>query len=90
VRIQRELLFAIFREVLDRAAQERGALKIFIRLSRRGETQELAIYHDGDSVIAIGARDDALRRLVYQARAMGNQVEIRPRQRGRLQVICRW
>jgi hypothetical protein len=89
-RTQRELLYAIVQEVLDRAARERGAHKIRIRLSVHGPLQELAIYHDGDSITVIGARDDALRRLIYQARALGNQLEIRPRKRSRLQVICRW
>jgi hypothetical protein len=48
-RVQRELLYSLIREVIERAARDRGAREMTVELSRHRERHQLAIYHDGDT-----------------------------------------
>jgi MEDS: MEthanogen/methylotroph, DcmR Sensory domain len=89
-RMQRELLYAIAREVIDRAVRQGGSKQIRVKLSRNAAWRKLAIYHDGDCLVAIGADDDAIRRLVYQSRALGAQLRVGAKPRSNLQLVCRW
>lgn len=89
-RIQRELLYALVREVVDRAVRERSAKEIVLKVSRRGRYQKLSISHDGEDLVPMGARDDGLRRLIYQVRALGGILEVHPKKSDTLQFVCRW
>jgi signal transduction histidine kinase len=89
-RVQRELLYAIAREVIDRAVSRGGSKHIRVKLSRHAARRKLAIYHDGDCLVAIGADDDSIRRLIYQSRALGAKLQVGPKPGSSLQLVCRW
>jgi len=89
-RVQRELLYSLIREVIERAARDRGARAMTVELSRHRERHQLAIYHDGDRVVVLGSHDDRLRRLIYQVRTLGATVDVRPRSNAGPQLLCRW
>lgn len=89
-RMRRELLYAIVRAVIDRAVRHGGSTRIRVKLSRRAAWNKLAIHHDGDSLVAIGAEDDLIRRLAYQSRALGAKLLVGPKPGSNLQLVCRW
>jgi len=89
-RVQRELLYSLIREVIERAARDRGAREMTVELSRHRERHQLAIYHDGDRVVVLGSHDDRLRQLIYQVRTLGATVDVRPRSNAGPQLLCRW
>ena len=89
-RTRRELLFVIVREIIERAASEHGAERIDIKLESGAAGSQLTLSHGGDNMALLGSRDNPLRRLLYQAHALGLNPAVRPLLEGRIQLVCRW